>query len=139
MHKIQVQYRSNAEGVSWESVQKLIIEVGWPERPIKDIVSSFGKSSFIRFAYLGDDLVGFGRTIDDGQYYGMVVDLIVSPKHQRKGIGSTILRQLSEEMKHFYTVSLIAAPGKNEFYERAGWEQMRLGYHLPRRVRMSVE
>jgi ribosomal protein S18 acetylase RimI-like enzyme len=45
-------------------------------------------------AYDTGRLVGFGRVVSDGVLYAMIYDLIVIPSHQRRGIGSEILRSL---------------------------------------------
>jgi GNAT superfamily N-acetyltransferase len=48
------------------------------------------------FVYDGGELVGFGRTMDDGRYYAMLVDVVVKPSHQGRAIGSEIVTWLRE-------------------------------------------
>ncbi len=134
---MQIHYQRSIADVSWESVQQLFQAVDWPKRDLGELMSAFTKSSFVRFAFHQKKIIGCGRTVDDGFYYGMIVDLIVDPEYQCKGIGSAILRQLSLEMKPFYSVTLTAAPGKEDFYIKTGWELLRGAYYLPRRVRSS--
>ena len=55
--------------VSWTQVAALFAAVGWGARSPNDIRAAFSRSTFKAFAYDGDELVGFGRTIDDGKFY----------------------------------------------------------------------
>jgi GNAT superfamily N-acetyltransferase len=58
----------------------------------------------VRVACIDDRIVGIDRTVDGGNYYGMVVDLIVDPEFQGWGIGSEILSHLGSDMNGFYNV-----------------------------------
>ena len=136
---MDIDYRSDISEVPWERISELIEAVGWPHRPPRDLKQAFEKSTYVRVAYHQDQIVGFGRTADDGKYYGMVVDLVVSPDFQGRGIGSTILRQLREEMAGFSIVSLVAAPGKKDFYLKRGWKQSTSAFHWPRRPRQGTD
>ena len=97
--------------------------VGWDHRLPGDLRTAFEKSTHVRIAYYEDIIVGFGRTVDDGRYYGMIVDLVVDPDFQGGGIGSIMLRELREEMRGYKIVSLRAAPGKQNFYLKRGWRK----------------
>ena len=120
---MQVEYKSDLNELMLQGILELIDSVGWPSRKIEDIKEAFHKSTFVRVASSGDKIIGFGRTVDDGKYYGMVVDLIVHPDFQGQGIGSEILSQLANEMEGFYTISLTAARSKIDFYKRRGWKE----------------
>ena len=68
-----------------------------------------------------------GRLIGDGIYY-MMVDIIVEPSYQGKGIGSNIVNKLIEYV-HRETpvggrssIQLIAEKGKESFYEKLGFK-----------------
>jgi len=132
---MEIRYESEISDVCWQRVAALIEAVGWPCRPPHALRKAFAKSSSVRIAYHQDKIVGFGRTADDGMYYGMVVDLVVDPEYQRNGIGSEILRQLREEMdrKGFYIMNLVAAPGREEFYLKQGWKRSETAFHWSRK------
>lgn len=49
-------------------------------------------------AYNKEELIGYGRVISDGVHHALIVDLIIAPKYQSKGIGSEILRRLLKKM-----------------------------------------
>ncbi len=135
MGPLSIRYESGITGVCWHRVAALIQAVGWPSRPADALREAFGRSSYVRIAYHQDRIVGFGRSVDDGMYYGMVVDLVVDPEYQRKGIGSELLRQLREEMekKGFYIINLVAARGREEFYLKQGWKRSETAFRWSRK------
>lgn len=129
---MNIQYTNSVENINWEDVSNIFKVVGWGERIAENVKLSFQRSSFVRFAYVDNELVGVGRTVDDGYYYGWIVDLAVLPKHQGKGIGTKILSELESDLKPFLTTMLTAAPGKSGFYEKRGWYKQRSAYIWPR-------
>jgi GNAT superfamily N-acetyltransferase len=72
-----------------------------------------------------------GRLIGDGTYY-LVVDIIVQPEYQGKGIGSKILDSITKYVEDNTpiggrsSVQLIAEPGKEGFYEKKGLSAFRM-------------
>lgn len=129
---MNIQYTNSVENINWEEVSNIFKVVGWGERIAENVKLSFQRSSFARFASVDNELVGVGRTVDDGYYYGWIVDLAVLPKYQGKGIGTKILTELESDLKPFLTTMLTAAPGKSGFYEKLGWHKQRSAYILPR-------
>lgn len=123
----EIRITNTLDGVHWADLTALFVAVGWGERdPIK-IERGFRKASFVRFAWHGKQLIGFGRTFDDGEFYGTICDLIISPESQGTGLGSRILKELRDEMvaKGFLFITLSAAPGKDEFYLKNQWKRQK--------------
>jgi len=114
-------------GIAWTEVAALFAAVGWTARRPDDLREAFGLSSFKAFAFEGDELLGFGRTIDDRRFYATVVDVIVSPAHQRRGIGRAIVQDLQARLQGFLTVTLTANPDVQPFYEKLGWRNSGTG------------
>src|SRR5690349_19283192 len=101
---------------SWEQVSNLFQSVGWGKRDPEELRDAFARSTFKAFVFEGTELVGFGRTIDDGRFYATVVDVVVSPAHQRKGIGRAIVGDLQSRLKGFLVITLTASPEVQPFY-----------------------
>jgi ribosomal protein S18 acetylase RimI-like enzyme len=84
----------------------------------------------------GGQVVGMGRLIGDGGWYFHVVDMAVSPAHQRRGLGDAVLTRLLDEVRTTAPpgayVSLIADPPGRRLYERHGFEET-----APRSVGMA--
>ncbi len=125
-------YTDSLEDINWEHVSQIFEIVGWGKRPSERVEFVFHKSTFVRFAYLNGELIGVGRTVDDGAFYGWIVDLAVLPEYQGRGIGTKILCDLENDLKPFFTTMLTAAPGKGAFYEKLGWHKQHSAYIWPR-------
>lgn len=80
-----------------------------------------------------DSIIGMGRLIGDGMYY-MMVDIIVEPSYQGKGIGSNIVNKLIEYVHRETPVGgrssilLVAEKGKESFYEKLGFQFIPHGF-----------
>jgi len=81
-------------------------------------------SSDIAVAYLGDELVGFGRMISDLTYYGTIWDVAVREDLQGLGIGNQIMKLLLSKAKksRLYMVGLVTSSDNKTFYEQLGFE-----------------
>ena len=122
----------NDGAVSWEKVADLFRAVGWGEREPGEVRDAFAHSTFKAFAFEGDELVGCGRTIDDGRFYATLVDVVVSPSHQRKGIGRAIVEDIQGRLQGFLVVTLTAAPDVQPFYRQLGWKTQNTAMIRPR-------
>lgn len=75
----------------------------------------------------GDAVIGMGRLIGDGMYF-MIVDVIVRPDYQGKGVGSNIVERLTEYVRGETpaggrsSIQLTAEKGKEGFYEKLGFK-----------------
>lgn len=123
---------NDGRAVDWERVVDLFRAVGWRDREREEVKRAFERSSFSAFAFEGDELVGFGRTVDDGRYYASIVDVVVAPAWQRRGIGRAIVQELQRRLEGYLMVTLVAAPEVREFYRRLGWEKQSTAMILPR-------
>lgn len=70
-------------------------------------------------------LIGMGRIIGDGGAFFQVVDIVVKPNYQGKGLGKAVMRELMDYLdNHTYSgsyVSLIADDPANKLYEQFGF------------------
>lgn len=118
--------------VSWEQVTGLFRAVGWGERDPNEVKDAFARSSFKAFALEGSELIGFGRTIDDGHFYATLVDVVVAPTHQRSGIGRAIVEDIQARLQGFLVVTLTTTPDVQKFYEQLGWRKQTTAMIRPR-------
>lgn len=74
-----------------------------------------------------DNAVGMGRLISDGASDAYIQDVVVFQDYRGLGIGGRIvsaLKKLAELYGHSW-LGLISAPGKEDFYRRAGFSAMK--------------
>ena len=119
-------------GIRWDQVTTLFSAVGWGTRDPDEVRAAFSRSSFKAFAFEAGELIGFGRTIDDGKFYATIVDVVVSPTHQRQGVGRAIVEDIQSRLSGFLVVTLTAAPAVQPFYKRLGWRALTTGMIRPR-------
>ena len=113
--------------ISAENCNKLRNSAGWPQMHNKQIEIGLSNSTFIVVAMDNDIIVGMARIISDGGYVYFIVDVIVLPEYQRKGIGKTMMKMIMDfidrklEDGHCIQIDLLAARGKEKFYEEFGF------------------
>ena len=136
---MNINVKKTIEEIDWCEVANLFHLVGWGERIPNELRCAFATSSHVRFVYDNEKLIGIGRTVDDGKYYALIVDLIISPEYQGEGIGSQILKELKDELKSFYFTTLTSATGKEDFYNKQGWKQQKTAFIWPRSEKQRIE
>lgn len=89
----------------------------------------------------GIRLAGFGRVVGDGVLYFYLQDVIVRPEFRGQGVGRLIVEALLDEVLRKApvgaTIGLMAAEGKEAFYEKFGFTRRptdRLGAGMTRFV-----
>ncbi|MGP4063989.1 GNAT family N-acetyltransferase [Oceanobacillus sp. M65] len=82
-------------------------------------------SLFAVSIYDQETFIAMGRIIGDGGAFFQVVDIVVKPSYQGKGLGKTVMRELMDYLdNHTYSgsyVSLIADDPANKLYEQFGF------------------
>jgi len=84
-----------------------------------------------------NSVVGMGRIIGDGGCFFQIVDIVVEPEHQGRGLGKLIMSELMEfanrELPETAFVSLMADVPADRLYEQFGFVTT-----APRSVGMSL-
>lgn len=77
----------------------------------------------LAIAYNKDQIVGIGRTVGDRNRFTYIVDLVVSPKYRKQGIGTKLVQALAKS-SHTRFIELTTDPnypGLENFYKKAGF------------------
>lgn len=117
-----VEYRE--ETPSREGFLRLFASTGWETTLTPDqVAGALGTTWHAVCAYHGSLLVGMGRTISDGALHALIVEVIVDPAWQGRGIGSEVVRRLVRRCRDagIDQVQLFCAGGKRPFYEALGF------------------
>ena len=107
-------------GIPEEYVRKALAE----ETLIK--AATTGKATFY-IALEDDEIVGFAQTIQQDAKTAELDRIVVFPTHERKDIGTQLLKQAVEDVKKKGTEVIVVNAGKNEtharrFYEKNGFK-----------------
>lgn len=86
----------------------------------------FAHSLLILAAYEQDRLIGILRAVGDGETIVLIQDLLVHPDHQRKGVGSALMRTTLDRFSHVRQIELMADETKDAaaFYGTLGFQRM---------------
>ncbi len=106
----------------------LFNSTGWNKEynfTLTDLKKAIDESWCALTAFDADRLVGFGRVLGDGIHHAFIVDMIIHPQYQNKGIGSALLNRLVKKCKenNIRDIQLFAAEDKYWFYEKHGFER----------------
>ena len=114
--------------ISVDDYNRLRDAVGW--RLIAPAQAKAGldnSASYIIAAVDGEQTVGMARLIMDGGHSAFIEDVIVLPEFQRQGIGTYMMERIMSHLRsmlqegYWFSVVLIAAQGKEPFYEKFGF------------------
>jgi GNAT superfamily N-acetyltransferase len=88
-----------------------------------ELFTAFSNSWYTQFAYANDRLVGMGRMLCDEVCHALILDMIVHPEYQRKGIGSDILERFLKKCQdhNIRDIQLFSARDKIGFYTSQGF------------------
>ena len=120
-----MEYKENV--LCYEDYCELRESVGWllfsKEQTQKALINSL----YTVIAVKDSQTVGMGRLIGDGMYY-TIVDIVVQPDYQRRGIGNNIINRILGFVDRETptggrsSIQLIAEKGKETFYEKLGFK-----------------
>ena len=124
MANTMLRFRTNHP--SKEDFWHLFSTTGWNDKyhaSADELMLAVANSWYVVSAYLGEELVGFGRVVTDQVMHAMIFDLIVDPAHQNRGIGSQILNMLVKKCldANIRDIQLFSANEKQTFYEKRGF------------------
>ena len=117
------------EQISVQDFQRLHREVGWKILDDKEIEVSLKNSMFVVAAVENGETIGMARVVGDGATHALLCDVVVSPNHQGKGVGTAIVKEIIKKAQEFANkhdqiiIELLPVAGKEKFYERCGFKQ----------------
>ncbi len=115
--------------ITVEDYNNLRSSAGWTILPLRQAQSSIDHSDYLVVAKDGGKTIGMARVITDGGFVALILDVIVLPEYQGKGIGKTLLQMIMTfiqnnlDLGELAHVVLMAAKGKEGFYQKFGFEE----------------
>jgi len=99
--------------------------VGWPNPPSPQTLVRILQSSFaVWLAFDDDRLVGFVNALSDGVLNAFVPLLEVLPEFQGKGIGTELVRRMTETLGDLYAIDLVCYAELIPYYQRLGFQPL---------------
>jgi len=101
--------------------------VNWKPLRKEQAQKALNNSLYVLAAYHNGDLVGMGRLVGDAAVICYIQDLIVDPMIQNHGIGTSLLRMLTEKAESMgipgttLMLDLMCAKGREHFYIHRGF------------------
>lgn len=119
-----VEFRSEVAGLRPEQLRGFF--VGWPVRPTPQQHLAALRGSYRVVLALDDrgQVVGFINAISDGVAAAFIPWLEVLPAHQRRGVGSELVRRMLASLDHLYSVDLTCDPELRGYYQRLGLQPL---------------
>ena len=109
---------------SEHELRALFDSVGWAQMLTDaELQLAIDKSSHLVTAWDDTELVGLIRSMDDGIYSANIDLLLVHTDYQNKGIGTTLITKLLEQMSNIKCISTSPNESKNfGLYQRCGFK-----------------
>ena len=113
--------------LSVEDYCRLRKTTGWYEIPEDVVRKALAKSDYVVSAIVDGTTVGMARLIIDG-VQALVMDVIVHPDYQGKGIGKSLMRHIVQHVENTYDrgvlINLMTLEKNTGFYETLGFGRL---------------
>jgi aralkylamine N-acetyltransferase len=109
-------------------IEKLRVAVGWDS--LEGKYQTALEKSFAHYSILEQqEMIAFARVISDGAIYALIVDVMVHPAFQARGLGGRMLEFVLEDLKlaEIKSVNVIFDARLEKFYESFGFEKLKAG------------
>lgn len=121
---MELTWKSDTDDIKWDELSHLYKIAPLGTKTESYLKKVMGNSMYKCFAYHDNKLIGVGRALADGVDCSYLCDIAVHPDYQGKGIGKSIVNKLLALSKGHKKILLYANPGKEGFYEKAGFKLM---------------
>lgn len=121
-----VDYRYGADFTLDEMRELYVSSTLGARRPVDDpdiLGNMLRHANLVVTAWEGPLLVGVARTLTDFSYVGYLADLAVRTSHQRRGIGTELIRRTRACMGPRSSLVLLSAPAAADYYPRIGFSR----------------
>jgi aralkylamine N-acetyltransferase len=121
---MSIVFSDSLVGIDWEKLADVFRRAPLGEREPAALREAFTNSPIRCFAFDAGELVGAGRALSDGVWHTLVVDVVLLPQYQGRGLGKAIMKFLADRSKT-PKLMLYSAPGKEGFYAKLGYRKMK--------------
>jgi aralkylamine N-acetyltransferase len=127
---MNINIKYDIENIDWVALCEIFRLAPLGTRDPAKLKTAANQSHTVCSAYAGNQLIGFGRALSDGQYQSAIYDVVVLPDYQNQGVGKAIMKALLAKLPKSAPVLIFASPGKQDFYKKFGFGNLRTGMGL---------
>lgn len=110
-----------------DEITRLYSSVGWTAYTdnLTALRAGYNNSLLVLGAYEQDELLGIIRVVGDGATIIFIQDILVFPEHQRKGVGSALLKAVLDRYSDVRQIELTTdnTPYTVAFYKSMGFSE----------------
>jgi predicted N-acetyltransferase YhbS len=140
MHEdMNISIKYGTESIDWLALCEIFRLAPLGTREPQKLKIAAENSHTVCSAYVDQKIIGFGRAISDGQYQSAIYDVVVLPAFQNQGVGKLIMEALLQKLPKSGPVLIFVAPGKQDFYSKFGFGNLKTGMGLFPNPEMSRE
>ena len=118
---------SSDRSVKPNQLEDLCSAVGWSRRPLERVQQCLDNSlNYVAAWHIHNEeqkLIGFARAVSDGSFHATLLDIVVHPNFQDRGLGKTIVANLINQLRQagVKDITLFASPHIVDFYHKLGF------------------
>jgi len=125
---MNISIKYGTENIDWVALCEIFRLAPLGTREPEKLKIAAENSHTVCSAYVDQKIIGFGRAISDSQYQSAIYDVVVLPEYQNQGAGKLIMEALLEPEGG--PVLIFVAPGKQGFYHKFGFGNLKTGMGL---------
>lgn len=113
--------------LQYEDYVEMRESVGWHNFSREQAENALRANYYSLLLKDGDKNVSMGRIVGDGMYF-LIVDVVVRPEYQKRGIGAMVIQKLVQHIEEKIpkggraSITLLSEIGKEEFYKKQGFK-----------------
>jgi len=127
---MNISLKYGTEKIDWVALCELFRLAPLGTREPEKLKIAAINSHTVCSAYADGQIIGFGRAISDGEYQSAIYDVVVLPEFQNQGVGKSIMEALLKKLPENAPVLIFVAPGKQDFYRKLGFGNLKTGMGL---------
>ncbi|MGD8836515.1 MAG: GNAT family N-acetyltransferase [Desulfobacteraceae bacterium] len=127
---MNISIKFGTENIDWVALCEIFRLAPLGTREPEKLKIAAENSYTVCSVYIDEIIIGFGRAISDSQYQSAIYDVVVLPEFQNQGVGKSIMEALLEKLPKSAPVLIFVAPGKQNFYRRFGFGNLKTGMGL---------
>ncbi|WP_208589981.1 GNAT family N-acetyltransferase [Gracilibacillus suaedae] len=99
------------------TIYKLLKPTYWANGRSKETIEQSIENSFSFGVYENNKQIGFARVVSDQAVFSWILDVVIDPEYQGRGIGSFLMKSILEHPLLKNTKFALATKDAHRFYE----------------------